>query len=162
MHLKLIIDDSVIIHSVDLMGNEYYFHVFILDFCVCKILLARSCGCDRSKKKMSFIIHRGFLLSWRIVGCNLHIPDISLFLRMMGTNYLGAFSLTKVLLPLLENSPVPSRIVNVTSFTHRTGEHCLTSLTIQIHFTFITKIKACVQKTKWLFDFQSHLHKIVR
>ncbi|KAG5561483.1 hypothetical protein RHGRI_004510 [Rhododendron griersonianum] len=42
------------------------------------------------------------------------------FDQMMGTNYLGAFSLTKVLLPLLENSPVPSRIVNVTSFTHRT------------------------------------------
>lgn len=42
------------------------------------------------------------------------------FDQMMGTNYLGAFSFTKVLLPLLENSPVPSRIVNVTSFTHRT------------------------------------------
>ncbi|KAL7167143.1 hypothetical protein ACSBR2_037756 [Camellia fascicularis] len=39
--------------------------------------------------------------------------------QMMGTNYIGAFSLTKVLLPLLENSPVPARIVNVTSFTHR-------------------------------------------
>ncbi|CAL5436819.1 unnamed protein product [Camellia sinensis] len=41
--------------------------------------------------------------------------------QMMGTNYIGAFSLTKVLLPLLENSPVPARIVNVTSFTHRSG-----------------------------------------
>uniref|UniRef100_A0A5B7BX11 Dehydrogenase/reductase SDR family member on chromosome X n=1 Tax=Davidia involucrata TaxID=16924 RepID=A0A5B7BX11_DAVIN len=39
--------------------------------------------------------------------------------QMMATNYIGAFSLTKVLIPLLENSPVPSRIVNVTSFTHR-------------------------------------------
>ncbi|KAD5317342.1 hypothetical protein E3N88_17288 [Mikania micrantha] len=39
--------------------------------------------------------------------------------RMMGTNYIGAFSLTEVLLPLLKNSPIPSRIVNVTSFTHR-------------------------------------------
>ncbi|KAK9076025.1 hypothetical protein SSX86_004355 [Deinandra increscens subsp. villosa] len=38
---------------------------------------------------------------------------------MMGTNYIGAFYLTEVLLPLLKNSPVPSRIVNVTSFTHR-------------------------------------------
>ncbi|XP_059662082.1 short-chain dehydrogenase TIC 32, chloroplastic-like isoform X2 [Cornus florida] len=38
---------------------------------------------------------------------------------MMGTNYIAAFCLTKVLLPLLENSPAPSRIVNVTSFTHR-------------------------------------------
>ncbi|KAL8208367.1 hypothetical protein R6Q57_007779 [Mikania cordata] len=39
--------------------------------------------------------------------------------RMMGTNYIGAFSLTEVLLPLLKNSPIHSRIVNVTSFTHR-------------------------------------------
>lgn len=38
--------------------------------------------------------------------------------QMMGTNYIGAFYLTKVLQPLLENSPIPSRIVNVTSFTH--------------------------------------------
>ncbi|KAK9266904.1 hypothetical protein L1049_027163 [Liquidambar formosana] len=41
------------------------------------------------------------------------------FDQMMGTNYIGAFCLTKLLLPLLRNSPVPSRIVNVTSFTHR-------------------------------------------
>ncbi|XP_021776116.1 dehydrogenase/reductase SDR family member on chromosome X-like isoform X1 [Chenopodium quinoa] len=40
--------------------------------------------------------------------------------EMMMTNYLGAFCLTKVLLPLLMNSPVPSRIVSVSSFTHRT------------------------------------------
>ncbi|KAI3703530.1 hypothetical protein L1987_73671 [Smallanthus sonchifolius] len=39
--------------------------------------------------------------------------------RMMGTNYIGPFCLTEVLLPLLKNSPVPSRIVNVASFTHR-------------------------------------------
>jgi len=41
---------------------------------------------------------------------------------MIATNYVGAFSLTKLLLPLLRNSPVPSRVVNVTSFTHRSGE----------------------------------------
>lgn len=41
---------------------------------------------------------------------------------MMGTNYIGPFTLTEVLLPLLKNSPVPSRIVNVSSFTHRIGE----------------------------------------
>ncbi|CAI9096896.1 OLC1v1033143C1 [Oldenlandia corymbosa var. corymbosa] len=40
--------------------------------------------------------------------------------QMMATNYIGAFCLTKVLLPLLENSPVPSRVINITSFTHRT------------------------------------------
>ncbi|PPD97877.1 hypothetical protein GOBAR_DD05131 [Gossypium barbadense] len=45
------------------------------------------------------------------------------FLRMMGTNYIGPFCLTKLLLPLLKRSPVPSRIVNVTSFTHRSGEY---------------------------------------
>ncbi|KAK1264550.1 hypothetical protein QJS04_geneDACA015659 [Acorus gramineus] len=39
--------------------------------------------------------------------------------RMMGTNYIGPFALTNHLLPLLKNSTVPSRIVNVTSFTHR-------------------------------------------
>ncbi|XP_021893798.1 short-chain dehydrogenase TIC 32, chloroplastic isoform X2 [Carica papaya] len=39
--------------------------------------------------------------------------------QMLATNYIGAFSLTTLLLPLLQNSPVPSRIVNVTSFTHR-------------------------------------------
>ena len=41
--------------------------------------------------------------------------------RMIGTNYIGAFALTKLLLPLLESSPVSSKIVNVTSFTHRAG-----------------------------------------
>ncbi|XP_009598847.1 uncharacterized protein LOC107773944 isoform X1 [Nicotiana tabacum] len=39
--------------------------------------------------------------------------------QMMSTNYLGPFCLTKLLLPLLEQSPIPSRVVNVTSFTHR-------------------------------------------
>ncbi|GAB2220605.1 hypothetical protein Droror1_Dr00008266 [Drosera rotundifolia] len=49
--------------------------------------------------------------SSRITSCGLD--------KMMATNYFGAFCLTKVLLPLLMSSPVPSRIVNVTSFTHR-------------------------------------------
>ena len=40
---------------------------------------------------------------------------------MIATNYIGAFVLTKLLLPLLESSRVSSRIVNVTSFTHRNG-----------------------------------------
>ncbi|CAN4083725.1 unnamed protein product [Withania somnifera] len=39
--------------------------------------------------------------------------------HMMSTNYIGPFCLTKLLLPLLERSPIPSRVVNVTSFTHR-------------------------------------------
>ncbi|CAJ1974372.1 unnamed protein product [Sphenostylis stenocarpa] len=39
--------------------------------------------------------------------------------QMIGTNFIGAFALTKLLLPLLESSPVSSKIVNVTSFTHR-------------------------------------------
>lgn len=39
--------------------------------------------------------------------------------EMTMTNYIGPFCLTSILLPLLENSPVPSRVVNVSSFTHR-------------------------------------------
>lgn len=39
--------------------------------------------------------------------------------QMMATNYIGPFFLTQMLLPLLKNSPFPSRIVNVSSFTHR-------------------------------------------
>lgn len=39
--------------------------------------------------------------------------------QMVSTNYIGPFCLTKLLLPLLEQSPIPSRVVNVTSFTHR-------------------------------------------
>ncbi|EOA21336.1 hypothetical protein CARUB_v10001696mg [Capsella rubella] len=46
-------------------------------------------------------------------------PTFEGFDRMIATNYVGAFSLTKLLLPLLRNSHVPSRVVNVTSFTHR-------------------------------------------
>ncbi|KAL6553296.1 hypothetical protein OROGR_007138 [Orobanche gracilis] len=42
--------------------------------------------------------------------------------QMLATNYIGAFCLTKLLLPLLKNSPVPSRVVNVTSFTHRSAD----------------------------------------
>ncbi|CAM8891286.1 unnamed protein product [Rhodiola kirilowii] len=45
------------------------------------------------------------------------------FDQMMGTNYIGAFYLTKLLFPLLKSSPTPSRIVNVTSFTHRSVFH---------------------------------------
>ncbi|KAL1201492.1 Short-chain dehydrogenase TIC 32 [Cardamine amara subsp. amara] len=48
-------------------------------------------------------------------------PTVEGFDRMIATNYVGAFSLTKLLLPLLRNSPVPSRVINVTSFTHRSA-----------------------------------------
>ncbi|XP_062194348.1 uncharacterized protein LOC133897582 isoform X2 [Phragmites australis] len=43
------------------------------------------------------------------------------FDEMIQTNYIGPFILTSILLPLLKNSPVPSRVVNLTSFTHRCG-----------------------------------------
>ncbi|MCL7050363.1 hypothetical protein MKW94_025344 [Papaver nudicaule] len=39
--------------------------------------------------------------------------------QMITTNYIAAFSVTNLLLPLLKSSRVPSRVVNVTSFTHR-------------------------------------------
>jgi hypothetical protein len=57
---------------------------------------------------------------------------------MMGTNYIGAFSLTKLLLPLLKNSPIGSRIVNVTSFTHRNRKdfysHSIWSIFLRIRW----------------------------
>ncbi|KAF8743879.1 hypothetical protein HU200_013522 [Digitaria exilis] len=39
--------------------------------------------------------------------------------EMIQTNYIGPFILTSILLPLLKNSSVSSRVVNLTSFTHR-------------------------------------------
>ncbi|KAL6846435.1 hypothetical protein ACP4OV_023883 [Aristida adscensionis] len=39
--------------------------------------------------------------------------------EVIQTNYIGPFVLTSFLLPLLKNSPIPSRVVNLTSFTHR-------------------------------------------
>ncbi|XP_039811961.1 retinol dehydrogenase 13-like isoform X2 [Panicum virgatum] len=39
--------------------------------------------------------------------------------EMIQTNYIGPFILTSILLPLLKNSSLPSRVVNLTSFTHR-------------------------------------------
>lgn len=66
--------------------------------------------------------------------------------RMMATNYLSAFSLSKLLLPLLRNSPVPSRIVNVTSFTHRSGKNlsnmCFSTFSIHIYW-----VGLCIHKT---------------
>ncbi|CAH8386765.1 unnamed protein product [Eruca vesicaria subsp. sativa] len=65
-------------------------------------------------------------------------PTIEGYDRVMATNYIGPFTMTKLLLPLLKNSSVPSRVVNVASFTHRyasigkvnkdyvTGEHFAT------------------------------------
>jgi NAD(P)-dependent dehydrogenase (short-subunit alcohol dehydrogenase family) len=38
---------------------------------------------------------------------------------MIQANYIGPFVLTNILLPLLKNSSTPSRVVNLTSFTHR-------------------------------------------
>ncbi|CAL5359770.1 unnamed protein product [Camellia sinensis] len=73
--------------------------------------------------------------------------------QMMGTNYIGAFSLIKVLLPLLENSPVPARIVNVTSFTHRSGRqgNCFW----KVFFAHIYEYsKLCLL----LFSYELHRH----
>ncbi|KAH9611555.1 hypothetical protein KSS87_019274 [Heliosperma pusillum] len=53
------------------------------------------------------------------------------FDEMMMTNYMGSFSLTQLLLPLLLSSPVSSRIVNVSSFTHRSVND------IQVHKEFV-------------------------
>ncbi|KAK4386503.1 Short-chain dehydrogenase, chloroplastic [Sesamum angolense] len=58
--------------------------------------------------------------------------------QMLATNYIGAFCVTKVLLPLLENSPVPSRVVNVTSFTHWNGwqRNCIWEEFYEIKYTY--------------------------
>ncbi|KAH7650882.1 Protochlorophyllide reductase protein [Dioscorea alata] len=52
-------------------------------------------------------------------GTRTSFSGLSCYSRMMQTNFIGAFVLTNLLLPLLKFSPVPSKIVNVTSFTHR-------------------------------------------
>ncbi|KAL5192657.1 Short-chain dehydrogenase TIC 32, chloroplastic [Glycine soja] len=58
---------------------------------------------------------------WSRISCCLSTFQGRIFCCawMIGTNYIGAFALTKLLLPLLESSPVSSKIVNVSSFTHR-------------------------------------------
>ncbi|KAG0494290.1 hypothetical protein HPP92_005284 [Vanilla planifolia] len=91
--------------------------------------------------------------------------------KMMQTNYLGAFALTNLLLPLLKKSPVPSRIVNITPFTHR----CVTNLKLDCNifshssssekypllmsmrilscvccFSHMNSIVACMKKTHYL------------
>lgn len=65
-----------------------------------------------------FVLFKEFVCQTNPRGANWHLW----ICRMMATNYIGAFCLTKVLLPLLENSPVPSRVVNFSSFTHWNGK----------------------------------------
>ncbi|RHN51496.1 putative NAD(P)-binding domain-containing protein [Medicago truncatula] len=50
---------------------------------------------------------------------------------MIGKNYIGQFVMTKLLLPLIERSHVSSKIVNVTSFTHRIV--CLLLFSYELH-----------------------------
>lgn len=69
---------------------------------------------------------------------------------MLATNYIGAFCLTKVLLPLLENSPVPSRVVNVTSFTHWSGKIWHHS---DLYYEFMMHISYVHNSTKEYFVF---------
>jgi NAD(P)-dependent dehydrogenase (short-subunit alcohol dehydrogenase family) len=61
----------------------------------------------------------------------------------METNYIGAFVLTNLLMPLLKNSPVSSRVVNVTSFTHRCGESTIYMLFL---FIFLSYAAAVIRK----------------
>ncbi|WOK98560.1 dehydrogenase/reductase SDR family member on chromosome X-like isoform X2 [Canna indica] len=69
------------------------------------------------------------------------------FDQMIETNYLGAFCLTNALLPLLKSSPVPSRIVNVTSFTHRCVSH------VDINEGIVAREKFCVLSTSEKYRF---------
>ncbi|KAI3985661.1 hypothetical protein MKX01_033944 [Papaver californicum] len=73
----------------------------------------------------SILKFKSSLQQW-LVDSDMH-PSIQLLVNNAGilatsritTNYIAAFSVTNLLLPLLKNSRVPSRVVNVTSFTHR-------------------------------------------
>jgi short-subunit dehydrogenase involved in D-alanine esterification of teichoic acids len=56
------------------------------------------------------------------LSANCLLPLLHANFRMIQTNYIGPFILTSILLPLLKNSSVPSRVVNLTSFTHRCGK----------------------------------------
>uniref|UniRef100_A0A0D3H5N2 Uncharacterized protein n=4 Tax=Oryza barthii TaxID=65489 RepID=A0A0D3H5N2_9ORYZ len=51
--------------------------------------------------------------------------------EMIQANYIGPFVLTNILLPLLKNSSTPSRVVNLTSFTHRCV--CLLMFSYELH-----------------------------
>ncbi|CAN1225245.1 Dehydrogenase/reductase SDR family member on chromosome X [Linum grandiflorum] len=68
--------------------------------------------------------------------------------QMMGTNYTGAFFLTKTILPLLKNSPSGSRIVNVTSFTHRAGINFKLSCKVCAQFNEETVTGKCFFRSR--------------
>lgn len=105
-----------------------FFHPHCLFFCYVYGMLLWSLACcirwRQFYSEMKYIVSLWCLVALAHLDSYSKIcdPFFLLFPRMMGTNYIGAFFLTKLLLPLLKNSPVPSRIVNVTSFTHRNGE----------------------------------------
>lgn len=65
---------------------------------------------------------------------------VYLSIRMMETNYIGAFALTHLLLPLLGQSSAPSRVVFVTSFTHRCGK-------MNFEATWVSSVK--ISCTSW-------------
>ncbi|KAF9592803.1 hypothetical protein IFM89_017422 [Coptis chinensis] len=83
--------------------------------------------------------------------------------KMLGTNYVGAFVLTNLLLPLLKDSFVPSRVVNVSSFTHR----CVSTIQVIEETSFgkcssLSKAYPCAEvyeSTKFcllLFSYELH------
>ncbi|KAL0407473.1 UNVERIFIED_CONTAM: Short-chain dehydrogenase, chloroplastic [Sesamum latifolium] len=78
--------------------------------------------------------------------------------QMLATNYIGAFCLTKVLLPLLENSPVPSRVVNVTSFTHWNGwqRNCLWEEFYEIKMLLLCAYYEYSKLCLLLFSYELH------
>lgn len=96
-----------------------------------KIMISNYLYIILMKKRIPYAVNRRKYNS----TCSLNVPLSFLLSRMMATNYMGAFCLTKILLPLLENSPVPSRVVNVTSFTHRNGNfrYLLFYIVLQIY-----------------------------
>ncbi|OVA03358.1 Short-chain dehydrogenase/reductase SDR [Macleaya cordata] len=67
------------------------------------------------------------------------------FDQMIGTNYIAAFALTNLLLPLLKSSSVPSRVVNVTSFTHRCVSDILVDKETLVGNFLVSKQYPCAQ-----------------
>ncbi|KAK2968828.1 hypothetical protein RJ640_028221 [Escallonia rubra] len=131
------------------------FHIVLGDFAVISDIRRRNSGAHLKAFQVdlasfeSILKFKGSLQQW-LLDSNLH-SSVQLLInnagilatscrltaegydQVMATNYIGAFSLIKVLLPLLESSPIPSRIVNITSFTHRNGETVSENISCEVH-----------------------------
>ncbi|KAK3011354.1 hypothetical protein RJ639_012805 [Escallonia herrerae] len=147
------------------------FHIVLGDFAVISDIRKRNSGAHLKAFQVdlasfeSILKFKGSLQQW-LLDSNLH-SSIQLLInnagilatscrltaegydQVMATNYIGGFSLIKVLLPLLESSPFPSRIVNITSFTHRNGETVSENISCEVDKETVSgvrfsKLKLCL------------------